>query len=401
MSIKLTVEPAPFKDAVEICERIASRAVDMNHRVARVSVGNGRLTISATDKARFYERRMPAQGRNCSFCIEIAALCRVAKTAGGADPIEISVGEAFATFSFVGAFGKGTARAAIIAADDFTKFPDVPENPFVMDRDKLLGMLRAVLPCADRQNTREYMNGITLAVESAENPEDGKDLVFYGCNVQALAFCRLSAPMGCDFDKIIIPTEAVDQFDALCKQDDVVGISISENLLALTGVSFTFISRLIGGPPPYFQAMLPQPGGVMVEVDAATLSAAVNSVTAWSTGRERCVWLVPESDALRVCCRGDHNTVSTATIPAAFSGDAAEVTVAAKTLGAILAAGSGGLILWLPPKGQADQPPGYRYSRPDTPSGAVLGGLSRMRAQAWETYEQSAPVDDVATQAAE
>ena len=402
MSIKLTVEPAPFKDAVEICERIASRADDINHRVARVSVGNGRLTISATDKSRFYERRMPVQGRNCSFCIEIGALSRVAKTASAADPIEISVGETLATFSFVGDFGKGTARAAIMPADHFSKFPEVPENPFVMDRSQLLGMLRAVLPCADRQNAREYLNGITLAVEPHGGEESGgKDLVFYACNANAVASCRTPVPMGCDFGRVIIPTEAVDQFELLCRQDDTLGIAVSENLIAVTGLGFTFMSRLIGSEPPQFLAMVPAAEGAVIEVDGAVLSSAVKSVMSWASERERCVWLVPSGDTVRVCCRGEGAAISTATVPAAISDDAEEITVAARTLAAALASGSGTFVVWGQPKGSEKAPPGYRYSRPDSPSGELFGAVARMRSQPWAAYEESAPVDDVTTQAAE
>lgn len=161
------------------------------------------------------------------------------------------------------------------------------------------------------EETRYYLNGIYVH----ETEHDGvKVLRAVATDGHRLARFEMPLPDGATgMPGVIIPRKAIGEVRKLIDEaGDSIQISLSESKIRFAFDHIVLTSKLIDGTFPDYQRVIPEGNDKIVEIDAKTLTSAVDRVSTISDGKSR---------AVKISLHGKQMTISASS---AESGSATE-----------------------------------------------------------------------------
>jgi DNA polymerase-3 subunit beta len=170
--------------------------------------------------------------------------------------------------------GSGIYKVSGFAADDFPKLPDVHVARQVkLDGKSLVGMVKKVLFAVSRDETRPALNGVFWQTKNdilSMVSTDGHRLAMVG---------RKDLKIGGYTKDIIVPPKVLDNLVRLLGDEPGdVGVIINESSIVFMLENVILTSRLLEGPYPNYDQVIPKDNNKIMMVDREILNAAVRRV---------------------------------------------------------------------------------------------------------------------------
>lgn len=147
------------------------------------------------------------------------------------------------------------------------QFPVIPEpgagSDFAVPQPVLRDLLRKTVLAAAHDDTRPYLTGVCLTLSGERLSAVATDSV---------RIAHATAALGTATDKqiqAIVPSRSLNELTRVLTgdEDDMVGVSVSENQIAFDLGRLRFVSRLLEGQYPDIMRLVPQQYGTVATVD--------------------------------------------------------------------------------------------------------------------------------------
>jgi DNA polymerase-3 subunit beta len=192
--------------------------------------------------------------------------------------------------------GAGVYKMSGFPSDDFPKLPDVHVGRQVKIDGKVLSrMVRKVLFAVSRDETRPALNGVLW-----HTSEDGLNMV--ATDGHRLAkITRGDLKITGSGKDIIVPPKVLDNLVKLMGDDPgEVGIIVNEGSVVFLLEGTILTSRLLEGPYPNYEQVIPKDNTKQATVDKEILQAAVRRVAILSNSLTHQVKFSLKSDELEL-----------------------------------------------------------------------------------------------------
>ncbi len=168
--------------------------------------------------------------------------------------------------------GRSRFKLLGLSRDEFPAFPAVKFegswNVAAKDLQKLIGH---VAFAASTEESRPILNGVLWELRS-----DRMRMV--ATNGHRLA--RMDVPLkGSGQADLIVPPKALDQIRRLYKPDEEIEIARSDNHLGFRSAGTQVYTRLIEGPYPNYEQVIPRENDKIMTADKAALAAALRRMS--------------------------------------------------------------------------------------------------------------------------
>ncbi len=174
--------------------------------------------------------------------------------------------------------GSGVYKMSGLPPDDFPKLPDIHVGRQVkMDGNVLSRIVRKVLFAVSRDETRPSLNGVFW-----HSTDDALNLV--ATDGHRLAkISRGDLKIGGYSKDIIVPPKVLDNLVRLMGEEPgEVGVVINESSIVFILENEILTSRLLEGPYPNYDQVIPRDNKKIMSVDREILSAALRRVAVLS-----------------------------------------------------------------------------------------------------------------------
>ncbi len=171
--------------------------------------------------------------------------------------------------------GKGTFQLMGMTEEDFPQFPEALSGQmFKMNQSLLSKMINKTLYSTSKDETRPALNGVLWQVSEKEMRMVATD----GHRLAKMAVQQGGPPA---FEKdIIVPAKTLNQLLRLFgEQDGQVSVTIAESHIVFSLEGTTLYSRVMEGPYPNYEQVIPQDNDKVLMVDREALYAAVRRVS--------------------------------------------------------------------------------------------------------------------------
>lgn len=218
--------------------------------------------------------------------------------------------------------GRGVYRVSGMPAEEFPKLPTVPstgEN--LIPGDQLRSMVRRTSYAASVDPTRPALNGILWQ-------SNGEGMNMVATDGHRLARVRMpeNRLAGVDGD-VIIPPKALSLVLKILGDDEAdVGVTLGEKNIMFHVGETVVTSRLIEGPYPNYQQVIPSSNDKQMTIDAGTLMAGVRRVAVLSNSLTHQVRFALTGDKLELSAANqDIGGEAKESLPCQYSGEDLEV----------------------------------------------------------------------------
>ncbi|MEC7305975.1 MAG: DNA polymerase III subunit beta [Pseudomonadota bacterium] len=205
----------------------------------------------------------------------------VRKLPDGAE-VEIAVADGHAMISA----GRSNFRLPTLPVEDFPTISvgDMPDA-FAVTAADMRDMIDATRFAISTEETRYYLNGIYI-----HKSEQG-DLCAVATDGHRLALTRQGLPAGASsMPSVIVPRKAVTELRKLLDDfDGEIGMSLSDTRAEFSFGTVRLKTKLIDGTFPDYTRVIPRGNDRIMQVDAASFSAAVDRVSTISSEKSRSV----------------------------------------------------------------------------------------------------------------
>lgn len=205
----------------------------------------------------------------------------------------------------------GGRFCAVIRTEDEADFPIIrakdATHTFEVPVSILTGVVGATLPCASRDATRQYLQGICIHPR-----EGGLQFVATDQNIMGIAFASDIA--GCEnIGKFILPARSASELKKIAAECiGVVEFEVSTNLVQLRAGTRRLTTKLIDGVFPEYQFAIPRENSSAINFAAKDVLAALKIAHSFSeSGRIPIVVLTISESGLTIA--GKNATAGEAT----------------------------------------------------------------------------------------
>lgn len=171
--------------------------------------------------------------------------------------------------------GAGIYKLSGFSAEDFPKLPEVhPGRQIKIKAESFCRMIKKVLFAVSRDETRPALNGVLW-----HTSEEGLNLV--ATDGHRLARVTRSDIKISGYKKdIIIPPKVLDNLVKLVAEDtDEIGVILNENSIVFVLEDAIITSRLLEGPYPNYEQVVPHDNDKIMRIERDILQAAVRRVS--------------------------------------------------------------------------------------------------------------------------
>lgn len=177
----------------------------------------------------------------------------------------------------------GRHKTAIngVSASDFPLIPQVEEDTFwAVSPPSLLEGLGQILLTISTTETRPEISGASFTFR-------GQELVLAGTDSYRLAEKRISARGGNNKEThAIVPLRALQELGRIClsidEDNEVAKVIVGNNQLAVSFPSLEFVTRLIDGQYPDYQAIVPAKFGTQATVSRTEFAGSLKAAGLFS-----------------------------------------------------------------------------------------------------------------------
>jgi len=174
--------------------------------------------------------------------------------------------------------GKGKFQLTGVDSEDFPPFPKVSGGQtFILKQSTLAKMIHKTLFSTTKDETRPALQGVLWQIQ-------GNAMTMVATDGHRLA--KMTMPMNTPVDysaSIIVPAKTLNHLMRLFgEQDGEININVTENQVVFSLDGTTLYSRLIEGPYPDYNQVIPKSCDKKLNVELEALHAAVRSVSTLS-----------------------------------------------------------------------------------------------------------------------
>ena len=192
--------------------------------------------------------------------------------------------------------GSGIYKLSGFPAEDFPKLPDIhPGRQVKINAQSFYRMVKKVLFAVSRDETRPALNGVLW-----HTSEDGLNLV-------ATDGHRLAKITRSDIritgykEDIIIPPKVLDNLVKLSRDEsEEIGVILNENSIVFMLGDEIITSRLLEGPYPNYEQVVPKDNDKVLIVEKGNLQAAVRRVSILSNSLTHQIKLALSNDSIEL-----------------------------------------------------------------------------------------------------
>lgn len=228
--------------------------------------------------------------------------------------------------------GRSRFTLACLPTDDFPVMSggDMPHG-FAISAADLRHLIERTRFAISTEETRYYLNGIYL---HAADRDGTKVLRAVATDGHRLASAEMPLPAGADgMPGVIVPRKTVAEVHRLIEDiDGDINVALSETKILFSFGDATLTSKLIDGTFPDYQRVIPQGNDKEWEVDHASLSAAVDRVSAISSEKSRAVKFALEPGTLTLSASSPESGTATEELEVGYQGGAIEIGFNARYL---------------------------------------------------------------------
>ena len=244
---------------------------------------DGQLSLTATDMEMDIATEVGcAVATSGTTTMSAHMLYDIARKLPDGAEVELTVADGHANISA----GRSSFRLPTLPVEDFPAISssDLPVN-FTLTAADLRDLIDATRFAISTEETRYYLNGIYL-----HKAEDG-NLCAVATDGHRLALTRQALPSGASqMPSVILPRKAVGELRKLLDDyDGDVSVGLSETRAEFGFGAVRLTSKLIDGTFPDYTRVIPAGNDRIMQVDAASFSAAVDRVSTISSEKSRSV----------------------------------------------------------------------------------------------------------------
>ena len=244
---------------------------------------DGQLSLTATDMDMDIATEVGcAVATSGTTTMSAHMLYDIARKLPDGAEVELTVADGHANISA----GRSSFRLPTLPVDDFPAISssDLPVN-FTLTAADLRDLIDATRFAISTEETRYYLNGIYL-----HKAEDG-NLCAVATDGHRLALTCQALPSGASqMPSVILPRKAVGELRKLLDDyDGDVSVGLSETRAEFGFGAVRLTSKLIDGTFPDYTRVIPAGNDRIMQVDAASFSAAVDRVSTISSEKSRSV----------------------------------------------------------------------------------------------------------------
>ena len=244
---------------------------------------DGQLSLTATDMDMDIATEVGcAVATSGTTTMSAHMLYDIARKLPDGAEVELTVADGHANISA----GRSSFRLPTLPVEDFPAISssDLPVN-FTLTAADLRDLIDATRFAISTEETRYYLNGIYL-----HKAEDG-NLCAVATDGHRLALTCQALPSGASqMPSVILPRKAVGELRKLLDDyDGDVSVGLSETRAEFGFGAVRLTSKLIDGTFPDYTRVIPAGNDRIMQVDAASFSAAVDRVSTISSEKSRSV----------------------------------------------------------------------------------------------------------------
>ena len=244
---------------------------------------DGQLSLTATDMDMDIATEVGcAVATSGTTTMSAHVLYDIARKLPDGAEVELTVADGHANISA----GRSSFRLPTLPVEDFPAISssDLPVN-FTLTAADLRDLIDATRFAISTEETRYYLNGIYL-----HKAEDG-NLCAVATDGHRLALTCQALPSGASqMPSVILPRKAVGELRKLLDDyDGDVSVGLSETRAEFGFGAVRLTSKLIDGTFPDYTRVIPAGNDRIMQVDAASFSAAVDRVSTISSEKSRSV----------------------------------------------------------------------------------------------------------------
>ena len=226
---------------------------------------DGGLRLSGTDLDTAVSIRVPADveapGSITAPARKLAEIARELPPA----PVNLATqGDAVTITS-----GRSRFRLHGLSKDEFPAFPTVAfDKSWKISGKELNQLISHVSFAVSTEETRPILNGVLWELR-------GDEMRMVATNGHRLAKMTITRSNGGAEGELIVPPKALQQVQKLFGPDEEVEIARSENHLGFRGGAVQIFTRLIEGPYPNYEQVIPQDNDKVLIADKSALTGAI------------------------------------------------------------------------------------------------------------------------------
>jgi DNA polymerase III subunit beta len=165
--------------------------------------------------------------------------------------------------------GRSRFRLNGLSKEEFPAFPSVSfENSWKATGKELNELISHVAFAVSTEETRPILNGVLWQLGANE-------MRMVATNGHRLAKMTISRSGGGAEGDLIVHPRALTQVQRLFKADETVEVARSENHLGFRGANVQIFTRLIEGPYPNYEQVIPKDNDKILVADKAGLTGAI------------------------------------------------------------------------------------------------------------------------------
>lgn len=280
-----------------------------------VEAADGRVRLTATDLDLTISTSIPAEiEREGAVALPARRFSEIVRELDSQGDVELDVSRGNALITA----GRANFRILGIGAEDF---PKVPALTFKKGLSVPAGQLRKAIQktvyCVSRDETRRALTGVLWEVAK-------ESMAMVGTDGHRLA--RISLPVALDVEKrteCIVPTKALNQLLRLIGEasEDGAQVKLAEDHVVFRCGETTLFTRLIEGPFPRYQDVIPRENDKKVMVKRGPLVDALRRVSLLSDTLTHQVRVTLRRDLLLLSARTQDVGEAQEEMEARYSGD--------------------------------------------------------------------------------
>lgn len=224
---------------------------------------------------------------------------------------------------------KRIAKLATLPPDEFPEitFDGTAASEFDLSEEAVNVIADMAFACAPRDAVRSYLAGVHLFPDNTKlvaEATTGTVGLRYGFDIK----CKIPIAQS-----IIIPRDTLPYLKRLFPEG--CRLALTANKLKATDEAVTFVSKLIEGPYPSLNALIPQVSDQLsIQCDAAELARATDRIAAIAGGDTHWVTLFPRGDHVLLTAMNKADVEDT--VAAECAGSIEQVTISTRIFGPLL-----------------------------------------------------------------
>ena len=190
--------------------------------------------------------------------------------------------------------GRAKFRLNSLPSDEYPSFPEVPfDDGWNMRSGELQNLSAHTSFAVSTEESRPILNGVLWQIRGSEM----RMVATNGHRLAKMAVELDTAPAAGDID-LIVPPKALQQVEKLFDAEDELTIARSESHLGFRTERVEVYTRLIDGPYPNYEQVLPEDNDKECQADRAELTAAIKRMSIIASDQTHRVKLSFQPDKL-------------------------------------------------------------------------------------------------------